>query len=104
MVKISEKARKQRTYSIVGLIFIAITVGIFANANHEKEGVFSDEAKLIRKCKKDAKKQIARKPKIEEVYGGRIYASGLNAFGMRMPIEFTCSSSGYAIPTNQFRY
>ena len=60
MVKISEKARKQRTYSIVGLIFIAITVGIFANANNEKEGVFSDEAKLIRKCKKDAKKQIAR--------------------------------------------
>ena len=53
MVKISEKARKQRTYSIVGLIFIAITVGIFANANHEKEGVFSDEAKLIRKCKKN---------------------------------------------------
>ena len=103
MVEISEKAKKQRAYAVVTLIFLAIGVGIFADANYKKEGVFSDEAKLLRKCKNSAKLQIARKPKIEDVYDGKIYASGLNAFGMRMPITFKCNN-GYATQIDKFSF
>ena len=100
MVEISKKAKQQRAYAVVTLIFLAIGVGIFANANSNKEGVFSDEAKLLRKCKGSVKRQISRKPKIQSVSGRTIYASGLNAFGMRMPITFECTYSGYAKPIN----
>ena len=68
MVEISKKAKQQRAYAVVTLIFLAIGVGIFANANSNKEGVFSDEAKLLRKCKGSAKRQISRKPKIVGIY------------------------------------
>ena len=104
MVEISKKAKQQRAFAVVTLIFLAIGVGIIVNANSKKEGAFSDEAKLLRKCKGSAKSQIARKPKIESVYGGKIVASGLNAFWMRMPMSFECTKSGYANPIDQYDF
>ena len=104
MVEISKKSKQQRAFAVFTLIFLAIGVGIIVNANSKKEGTFSDEAKLLRKCKGSAKRQIARKPKIESAFDGKIYASGLNAFGMRMPITFECTESGYAKPMNQFNF
>ena len=96
MVEISKKAKQQRTFAIVTLFFLAIGMGIVLNANSKKEGWFSDEAKLLRACKNSAKSQILRKPKIEDAYGDIVYASGLNAFGMRVTISFRCTDSGYA--------
>ena len=104
MVEISKKVKQQRAYAVVTLIFLVIGAGIFVNATSKKEGAFSDEAKLLRKCRRDAKSQIARKPKIESVYGREIVASGLNAFGMRMPMTFECTKSGYANPIDQYNY
>ena len=95
--------------AIGGLFLIVLVVGILIDAIKKEEGVFSDdgffgdEAKLLRICKANAKRQIARKPKIEDVYNGKVYASGLNAFGMRMPITFECKN-GSAIPIDQFNY
>ena len=104
MVEISKKVKQQRAYAVVALIFLVIGAGIFVNSASKKEGAFSDEAKLLRKCKRDAKSQIARKPKIESVYGRKIVVSGLNAFGMRMPMTFQCTKSGYANSVDQYNY
>ena len=97
MAELSKKARQQRNLAIGALFLIVLAVVILIDAVKKDEGAFSDdgffgeEAKLLRICKANAKRQIARKPRIEDVYDGKIYASGLNAFGMRMPITFECN-------------
>ena len=96
MVEISNKAKQQRTFAIISLFFLAIIIGIVLDANSKKEGWFSDEAKLLRACKNSAKRQILNKPRIEGAYGDRVYASGLNAIGIRMSVTFKCTDSGYA--------
>ena len=96
MVEISKKAKQQRTFAIIALFFLTLTTAILLNANSKKEGWFSDEAKLLRACKNSAKRQILNKPRIEGAYGDRVYASGLNAFGMRVSVTFKCTDSGYA--------
>ena len=104
MVEISKKAKQQRTLAIISLFFLTIIIGIVLDANSKKEGWFSDEAKLLRACKNSAKSQLLRKPKIESAYGDRVYASGLNAFGMRMTMGFKCTDSGYAQRLNEFGF